>query len=58
MSASGYNEDVVGPTKGRLGVDDPVLLKQGAQERVERLRVGERQTVSVEGQLLVTKSAA
>ena len=34
--ASEVMQDVFGSTKGRFGVDDPVLLKQGAQERVER----------------------
>lgn len=56
--ASEVMQDVLGSTKGRLGVDDPVLLKQSAQERVERLRVGEREAVSVERQLLVVKDAA
>ena len=41
-------QDVFGSTKGWLGVDDPVLLKQGTQERLEGVRVGERLTVSVE----------
>jgi len=56
--ASEIMQDVLGSTKGGLGVDDPVLLKQGAQEGLERLGVGERQTVSEERQLLVVKGAS
>ena len=56
--ASEIMQDVLGSTKGGLGVDDPVLLKQGAQEGLERLGVGERQTVSEERQLLVAKGAS
>ena len=46
------------PAKGRLGVDDPVLAKQGAQEGGERLLVRQRQTFSEESQLFAAKGAS
>lgn len=56
--ASEIMQDVLGSAKRRLRVDDPVLLKQGAQEGAKRLGVSKRQAVPVERQLLVAKGTS
>ena len=49
--ASQILQNVFGSAERRLGIDHPVLPKQGTQERRESLRVGQGKTFSVEGQL-------
>ncbi len=49
---------MLGSAEGRLGIDDPVLLEQGAQEGGEALFVVERKALAVERELVVAKSAS
>jgi len=51
-------QDVVWSAKGWLGINDPVLLKQRAQETAEALFVSQRQTLAIEGELLGAKSTS
>ena len=50
-------EHMVGTTEGRLGVDDPVLTEQGAQEGAEGLFVFQRLENSSEGELVLLESS-
>src|SRR5260370_3368167 len=45
-------EDVLGAAEGRLGVDDPVLLEEHAQEGDEVLLLAERQALADQPQLI------
>src|SRR5271157_5713091 len=56
--ASQILQDMLGPAKRGLGVDHPILSKQGTQERREGLRVGQGKTFPVEGQSAGTRSTA
>jgi hypothetical protein len=49
-------EHMMGTAEGRLGVDDPVLTEQGAQEGAEGLFVFERLESSGEGELVLLES--
>ena len=51
-------KDVFGSAKGRLGIDDPVLLKERAQKGREGLFVVERKALAVERELVVAKSVS
>ena len=42
-------QDMVRPAKRRLRIDDPIVLKQGAQEALEMPFFCQRQTVTEEG---------
>ena len=46
------------PAKGCLGVNDPVLPKQSAQEGCKCVLISQRLTLAVEGQLLSLKGLA
>jgi hypothetical protein len=48
---------MMGTTEGWLGVDDPVLTEQGAQEGAEGLFVGQGLKSSGEGELVLLESA-
>src|SRR5580692_10045386 len=50
-------EHVMGTAEGGLGVDDPVLTEQGAQEGAEGLFVGQGLERSGEGELVLLESA-
>lgn len=50
-------EYMVGTAEGRLGVDDPVLTEQGAQEGAEGLFVFQRLENSGEGELVLLESS-
>ena len=50
-------EHMMRTAEGWLGVDDPVLTEQGAQERVEGLLVGKGLKSSSEGELVLLESA-
>jgi len=45
-------ENVLGPAKRGLGIHDPVLPEQGAQEGRERLLLCQRETVSMKHELV------
>ena len=47
--ASQVLQNVVRTAKGRLGIHDPILLKQGTQESIEVALLCQRQTVAEEG---------
>src|SRR5260370_28053836 len=51
-------QHMLGSAEGRLGIDDPVLLEQGAQEGGEGLFVVERRALAAERELAVAKSAS
>ena len=51
-------QDVIWPAKGRLGINDPILLKQGAHEPAEILFVGQWQTLAIKGELFGAKSSS
>jgi len=50
-------EHMMGAAEGWLGVDDPVLTEQGAQEGAERLLVGEWLKSSGESELALLESS-
>jgi|SRR5882762_1020063 len=50
-------EDMMGTAEGGLGVDDPVLTEQGAQEGAEGIFVFEGLERSGEGELVLLESA-
>jgi hypothetical protein len=50
-------EHMMGTAEGGLGVDDPVLTEQGAQEGAERFLVGKWLKGSGEGELVLLESA-
>jgi len=50
-------EHMMGTAEGWLGIDDPVLTEQGAQERAERLLVGKGLKSSGEGELVLLESS-
>jgi hypothetical protein len=50
-------EYMMGTAEGGLGVDDPVLTEQGAQEAAERLFVGQGLKRSGEGELVLLESS-
>ena len=50
-------EHMMGTAEGWLGVDDPVLTEQGAQEGAERLLVGQGLKRSGEGELVLLESS-
>src|SRR5262249_21330903 len=56
--ASQIVQNMFWSAKRRLGVDDPIFLKQGAQECREGFFVGQGEAFSVEGQLLDEKNAS
>lgn len=49
--ASEIFENLMRSPKGRLGIDNPVLLPKGSQKLFPGIRVGEGLQLSVEGQL-------
>src|SRR5271169_736288 len=56
MSVAGQIvKDVFWSAEGRLGVDDPVLLEQGAQEGVEVLLLCQGSALTIEHELMVAK---
>jgi hypothetical protein len=58
MGAAGeIVEHMTGTAEGWLGVDDPVLTEQGAQEGVEGFLVGQRLKSSGEGELVLLESS-
>jgi hypothetical protein len=58
MSVTGeIAEHMMGTAEGGLGVDDPVLTEQGAQEGAESLFVFERLESSGEGELVLLEAA-
>lgn len=58
MSVTGeIAEHMMGTAEGGLGVNDPVLTEQGAQEGAEGLFVFERLERSGEGELVLLESA-
>src|SRR5579885_1888755 len=48
-------QDMLRPAEGSLGVDDPLLAKQSAQERCERLLVSQGLQIAVEGDLFLVE---
>ena len=50
-------QHVFRPAKGWFGVDHPILAKQRAQERGERLLLRQRKTDSVKGQACLRRKA-
>jgi len=58
MSVTGeIAEHMMGTAEGGLGVDDPVLTEQGAQEGAERSLVGKWLKGSGEGELVLLESS-
>ena len=55
--AGEITQHMMGTAEGWLGVDDPVLTEQGAQERAERLLVGQGLKSSGEGELVLLESS-
>ena len=55
--AGEITQHMMGTAEGGLGVDDPVLTKQGAQEGAKGLFVGQRLKSSSEGELVLLESA-
>ena len=51
-------EDMVWPTEGWFGIDDPILLKQRSQESAEILFIRQWQTLTEEGELSGAESAS
>ena len=50
-------EHMMGTAEGWLGVDDPFLTEQGAQEGAERFLVGQWSKRSGEGELALLESS-
>ena len=53
--AAEITENVFGTTEGRLAIDDPILTKEGTEERSEHFRFRQKFEISVEAQLAVVE---
>jgi hypothetical protein len=49
---------VFGSAERWLGIDHPIVVKQGTEERCEDLRVSQRKTFAVKSQLAVLRRAS
>ena len=56
--ASQVMQDMFRPAKGRLGIDNPVLSRQGIQERIKGRFVGQSFAFSVKRQSVVLEGFA
>src|SRR5215470_10246004 len=51
-------EHIFGPAEGRFGVDDPVVTKQGAEQRTKLLSILEDFLVSIESEFVLLEGSA